>query len=109
MSIMTLWTEGEPRECDWVLVAERTRPKDGAVVRNWGRSWYEPDTHLEHTENRYELVRDGEVIATENIAVRHRRGPTRMPRSVNSMPTRASLIYSVSVSGAIQRQLTTTI
>jgi hypothetical protein len=68
---MVLWLPGEPLETEWVLVAEQVRPDDGAVVRHWGRSWYEPDRQLEHTEDRYEVVRDGEVIAEES----HRRSP----------------------------------
>ena len=71
MSIMVLWLEGEPLETEWVMVAEQARPDDGAVVRRWGRSWYEPNRQLEHTEDRYEVVRDGEVIAEEM----HRRSP----------------------------------
>ena len=71
MSIMVLWLEGEPLETEWVMVAEQVRPEDGALVRRWGRSRYEPDRQLEHTEARYEVLRDGKVIATES----HRRSP----------------------------------
>jgi hypothetical protein len=53
------------------VVAEQVRPEDGAVVRRWSRSRYEPARQLEHTEDRYEVVRDGEVVATET----HRRSP----------------------------------
>jgi SAM-dependent methyltransferase len=71
MSIMVLWSPGEPLETEWVLVGEQTRPEDGASVRHWGRSWYEPDRQLEHTEDRYEIVRAGEVIETQT----YRRSP----------------------------------
>ena len=71
MSIMALWREGDPLETDWAPRGEQVRPEDGAVVRRWSRARYEPAAQLEHTEDRYEVVRDGEVIAVEE----HRRSP----------------------------------
>ena len=71
MSFMALWQAGDPLETPWRMVAEQVRPEDGAVVRRWCRSRYEPARQLEHTEDRYEVVRDGEVIAAET----HRRSP----------------------------------
>lgn len=71
MSFMSLWEAGDPLETEWWMGAEQVRPEDGAVVRRWGRAWYEPARQLEHTEARYEVVRDGEVVATET----HRRSP----------------------------------
>jgi SAM-dependent methyltransferase len=71
MSLMPLWQEGDPLETGWTMVVEQVRPEDGAVVRRWGRARYEPDLTLEHTEDRYEVVRDGEVVATET----HQRSP----------------------------------
>lgn len=71
MSFMTLWLEGELLETEWWLVAEQARPEDGAVVRRWSRARYEPARQLEHTESRYEVVRDGEVVAEET----HLRSP----------------------------------
>ena len=71
MSIMVLWREGDPLESGWAPRGEQVRPEDGAVVRRWSRARYEPDAQLEHTEDRYEVVRDGEVIAVEE----HRRSP----------------------------------
>jgi ubiquinone/menaquinone biosynthesis C-methylase UbiE len=71
MSLMTLWAAGEPLETEWWLVAEQVRPEDGALVRRWSRARYEPARQLEHTESRYEVVRDGEVVAEET----HRRSP----------------------------------
>ena len=41
------------------------------MVRRWSRARYEPAAQLEHTEDRYEVTRDGTVIATEA----HRRAP----------------------------------
>jgi SAM-dependent methyltransferase len=71
MSIMALWQEGDPLQSEWRIAAEKVRPEDGAMVRRWSRSRYDPDQQLEHTEDRYEVVRDGEVIATEL----HQRSP----------------------------------
>ena len=71
MSVMALRREGDPLETAWTLRAEKVRPEDGTVVRRWSRSRYEPDAQLEHTEDRYEVVRDGAVVATEE----HRRSP----------------------------------
>ena len=51
---------------DWQLVAEKTRPKDGAVVRRWSRSTYDLIEQLEHTEDRYEVTLGGQVIAQEH-------------------------------------------
>lgn len=71
MTFMYLWREGDPLESDWVMHRERVRPEDGAVVRRWSRARYEPDLQLEHSEDRYEITRDGAVLATEE----HRRSP----------------------------------
>jgi hypothetical protein len=71
MSFMALWEEGDSLETEWWLVTEQVRPEDSALVRRWSRSRYEPSRQLEHTEDRYEVVRDGEVIATET----HQRSP----------------------------------
>ncbi len=71
MSVMALWREGDPLATGWTLRGEQARPEDGAVLRRWSRSRYEPEAQLEHTEDRYEVVRDGAVVATEA----HRRSP----------------------------------
>jgi len=56
---------------NWKISAEAIRPEDGLLVRRWSRSTYDTSAKLEHTEDRYELLRDGEVIATEE----HSRSP----------------------------------
>jgi ubiquinone/menaquinone biosynthesis C-methylase UbiE len=71
MPFMVLWREGDPRERDWGLVVEKVRPEDGATVRRWARDWFDPTEQLEHTEDRYEVVRDGQVVASEL----HRQSP----------------------------------
>jgi SAM-dependent methyltransferase len=69
MSLMVLGPPGASEE--WALVRERTRPSDGATVRRWGRSWFDRAAQLEHTEDRYEVWRGEEMIASEL----HRRSP----------------------------------
>jgi SAM-dependent methyltransferase len=71
MTFMTLWREGDPIVTDWGTPRERIRAEDGATVRRWSRASYEPDAQVEHTEDRYEIVRDGVVLAAEE----HRRSP----------------------------------
>lgn len=63
MPFMTLWKQGEPLESEFTR--EAIRPKDGATIRRWQHSRFDPETNLEHTIDRYEIVRDGNVIATE--------------------------------------------
>ena len=63
MPFMTLWKPGNPLESEFTR--EATRPDDGATVRRWQYSRFDPDTDLEHTIDRYEIVRDGKVTASE--------------------------------------------
>jgi SAM-dependent methyltransferase len=72
MSIMTLSQEGDPGQ--WRLIGERVRPEDGLLVRRWLRSRFDAATRLEHTVDRYELVRDGEVVRSEL----HERSPATL-------------------------------
>ncbi len=64
------WQAGEPTETDWALIGEAQRD-DGTLVRRWSRASYDVMNQLEHTEDRYELCRDGTVIASEH----HQRSP----------------------------------
>jgi hypothetical protein len=50
---------------DWKLLRERVRPEDGAIVRRWSRTRFDRRTGLEDTWDRFETVRDGAVIASE--------------------------------------------
>lgn len=63
MPFMTLWKEGGPLESEHTR--EVTRVGDGATIRRWSFSRFDPDTDFEHTIDRYEIVRSGEVIASE--------------------------------------------
>jgi len=71
MPFMRLWREGDPLESDWELMSEKVRPEDGAMVRKWSRWRYDPQAQLEYTEDRYEVMLDGVVLASEH----HRRSP----------------------------------
>jgi ubiquinone/menaquinone biosynthesis C-methylase UbiE len=71
MPFMVIWEPGDPKHRDWKLLSEVTRPEDGTVVRRWAKDWVDVENQLEHTENRYEIMRDGKVIASET----HRRSP----------------------------------
>ena len=63
MPFMTLWKQGNPLESEYTR--EAIRPEDAATVRRWQYSRFDPETDLEHTIDRYEIVRDGEVTASE--------------------------------------------
>lgn len=64
MSIMTLSQDGDPEEWQLPKRGQAIRP-DGLLVRRWSRSRFDPATQLDHTADRYELLRDGEVVRTE--------------------------------------------
>ena len=69
MSIMSkLWpgrrTPPQMQWFDWRMIAEHPRD-DGTSIRRWMRTRYDHERQLEHEENRYEVLRDGEVIRAE--------------------------------------------
>lgn len=70
MPFMRLWQPGDPLEHDWQLTGQVIRPEDGVLARRWSRSSFDPATELEHTEDRYELLRpDGardEIVTSEH-------------------------------------------
>src|SRR5438093_3647298 len=51
---------------DWKPTGEQVRAEDGALVRRRSRSTYDIANQLEHTEDIYEVIREGEVIASEH-------------------------------------------
>ncbi|HET6595879.1 MAG TPA: class I SAM-dependent methyltransferase [Anaerolineales bacterium] len=69
MPFMTLWKEGDPLESEFIR--EVVRPEDGATIRRWSLIRFDPETDLEHTIDRYEIMRDGQVVASEE----HRQSP----------------------------------
>jgi SAM-dependent methyltransferase len=71
MPFMILWREGDPIQTEWEITGEEVRPEDGALARRWSRARYDVENQLEYTEDRYEVILDGQVITSE----RHRRSP----------------------------------
>jgi ubiquinone/menaquinone biosynthesis C-methylase UbiE len=69
MPFMTLWKPGQPLESEFTR--EATRPEDGATICRWQYSRFDPDTDLEHTIDRYEIILEGNVIASEE----HKQSP----------------------------------
>jgi ubiquinone/menaquinone biosynthesis C-methylase UbiE len=65
MPFMLIWKKGTPQQTDWEQDGEEERPEDGAVVRRWSRARYDAKNQLEHTETRFEVSREGEIIASE--------------------------------------------
>jgi SAM-dependent methyltransferase len=65
---MTLWRPGLPLELSGS--EEKVRP-DGSVLRRTSRSLFDPATDLEETEDLYQVLVDGQVVAEEQ----HRRAP----------------------------------
>jgi len=63
MPFMTLWKEGDPLESEFTR--EAVRPEDGATIRRWQYSRFDPATDLEDTIDRYEIIKDGQVIQSE--------------------------------------------
>jgi SAM-dependent methyltransferase len=65
MPFMRIWKRGDPLEVDWHLSGEKVRPTDGATIRRWSKNRFDAESQLEHTENRYEVLKDGVVIESE--------------------------------------------
>lgn len=72
MPFMILWKPGDPEDTRWTLTGEKFRPEDGAVVRRWSRARYDPPARLEHTQDRYRVIREGILLAEEE----HQRSPS---------------------------------
>lgn len=64
MPFMSL--QGEDRAGSWQKTGEMVRPGDGALVRRWSTTQYDPQTQLEHTQDRYEVFKNGEKIGEES-------------------------------------------
>src|SRR5437667_756899 len=68
MPFMLLWNEPTTQlivQSTWKVNGEAVRPGDGSTIRRWTRSTFDLAEQLESTEDRYEVLRDGAVIATE--------------------------------------------
>lgn len=68
-SMMTIWRKGEPLESGWEKTA--VREKDGVKFRRVARSWFDPGSECERTEDLYQKIVDDKVIMEEL----HRRSP----------------------------------
>ncbi len=64
MSVMDLDKESHPGT--WQLAGEAKLGEGQETVRRWSRATYDPLTRLEHTEDRYECLRDGAVVHEEH-------------------------------------------
>lgn len=68
-SFMTLWKTEDPLTAEWEQSA--VRAEDGATFRRLVRSWHEAGSEIEHTEDRYQVIMDEQVVAEEV----HQRSP----------------------------------
>jgi SAM-dependent methyltransferase len=62
MPFMTLWKTGQPLEDEYSREVINT---DGATIRRWQYTRFDPATDFEHTIDRYEIIKDGQVIKSE--------------------------------------------
>lgn len=53
-------------EIDWEIDAEAIRLSDGATIRKWFRCWYDAEKRFQHTEDRYEVILNGDIIQSES-------------------------------------------
>lgn len=56
---------------DWRCAGEKVRTDDEALVRLWSRRVFDLMQRLEHTQDRFEVIRDGQVLVSEE----HTRSP----------------------------------
>jgi len=54
-----------PVDVDWEIDSEAIRPSDGALVRRWFRCKYEEENRIQHTEDRYEIIKGDKIIHSE--------------------------------------------
>jgi ubiquinone/menaquinone biosynthesis C-methylase UbiE len=64
MSLRVL--DPNPVEVDWEIDSEVTRPSDGALVRRWFRCHYDVKNRLQHVEDRYEIIKDDQIVHSES-------------------------------------------
>lgn len=60
--------EPDPSAEEWEMVEEATRPSDGVTIRRWFRCSYDVPNRLQHTEDRYETIKNGKVVQTETFS-----------------------------------------
>ena len=54
-----------PVEVDWEIDSEAVRPSDGALIRKWFRCRFDVENSIQHTEDRYEIIKEGQIIQSE--------------------------------------------
>jgi len=60
--------EPETEATEWEIDQEAIRPADGATIRRWFRCSYDERDRLQNTEDRYEIIKDGQIIASQSFA-----------------------------------------
>ncbi len=55
----------DPADEEFQIISQKVRPEDGALVRRWWRCTYDMPNRLQHTEDRYEIIVDDQVVHTE--------------------------------------------
>ena len=68
-SFMTYWNPGDERYSEWEKTA--TNPHNGWQYRRVAKSWFDPETECESTEDLYQLLVDDQVVREEL----HQRSP----------------------------------
>ena len=63
-SFMKLRRDGQPLSFDWITNGQAKRP-DGGLIRHSMRGSFDPTTQIDSEEERFELIVDGSVTATE--------------------------------------------
>lgn len=79
--VRIFWEEGDPEELDWKMLAEMTRPEDGAILRHWAHATFDGENQLQHTQDRYEIWVDDELVESEY----HERSPALRWYTQNQM------------------------
>jgi ubiquinone/menaquinone biosynthesis C-methylase UbiE len=68
MPFMILYTgpaTADTVEEDWRCAVEKVRPDDGALTRLWSRTTFDLTQQLEPTQDRFEVIRDGQFLVSE--------------------------------------------
>ncbi|HFQ94841.1 MAG TPA: class I SAM-dependent methyltransferase [Anaerolineae bacterium] len=61
----------EPEDdIEWEIDQEAIRPSDGAIVRRWFRCDFDTPNRLQNTEDRYEIIKDGQIVESHLFAAR---------------------------------------
>jgi ubiquinone/menaquinone biosynthesis C-methylase UbiE len=63
-SFMKMRRAGQPNSFGWIPFGKAQR-SDGATIRRFLRSDFDPQTQLERSEERFEVITDGTIVAQE--------------------------------------------